>query len=56
MRTLADRGVSYRTLLSSTQKFILDGISTRPAEVGSVSARFVSVRAKVIAPASAEGG
>ena len=61
MRTLAEGGVSYEeTLLFSTQKFLLEGISTRRAEFASVSAGLVSVRAKVIAaqlpPASSEGG
>jgi hypothetical protein len=44
----------------SSQKFLLEGISTPRAEFASVSAGLVSLRAKVIAsqlpPASSEGG
>jgi len=49
-----------RRSFSSSPKFILQGISTRPAEFATVSAGLVSLRAKVIAsqlpPAFSEGG
>ena len=60
MRTLADRGRLLQDAPFSTQKFLLEGISTRPAELATVSAGLVSVRAKMIVaqlpPAFSEGG
>ena len=52
--------LTRRRSFCSTQEFILEGISTRPAELASLSAGLVSLRAKVIVaqlpPAFSEGG
>ena len=60
MRTLADRGRLLQDAPFSTQKFLLEGISTRRAQFATVSAGLVSVRAKMIVaqlpPAFSEGG